>query len=128
VPPFGAAPLPLAQGISGVRERRFWAVKTTVADPDRHEVPAMAQATGNGGLVNHDSVQQRLRGVGIWPGEQEPAVMAKQPGVWPPGRCTTWPALSKTSGPWVAWFALPGAQADFRAAGIARRPEGLNAG
>jgi len=96
VPPFGAAPLPLAQGISGVRERRFCAVKTTVAGPALPHRPAR--------------------------------VMAEQPGVWPPGRCTTWPALSKTSGPWVAWFALPGAQADFRAAGIARRPEGLNAG
>jgi hypothetical protein len=41
----------------------------------------MEPAAGNGGLANDNSVQQWLRGVGVWPGEQEPAVMAKQPGV-----------------------------------------------
>jgi len=41
----------------------------------------MEPAAGNGILVNDNAVEQWLSGVGIWPGEQEPAVMAGQPGV-----------------------------------------------
>jgi len=41
----------------------------------------MELAAGDGGLVNDNSVQQRLSGVGVWPGEQESAIMAEQPGI-----------------------------------------------
>jgi hypothetical protein len=41
----------------------------------------MEPVAGNGGLINDNSVQQWLGGVGVWPGEQEPAIMAEQPGV-----------------------------------------------
>ena len=41
----------------------------------------MAPAAGNGGLIDDNSVQQRLGGVGVWPGEQESAIMAEQPGI-----------------------------------------------
>lgn len=41
----------------------------------------MQAAAGNGGLSNDNSMQQRLSGVGVWPGEQEPAIMAEQPGI-----------------------------------------------
>ena len=41
----------------------------------------MEPAAGNGILVNDNAVEQWLSGVGVWPGEQEPAVMAGQPGV-----------------------------------------------
>ena len=57
------------------------AVSRIVADPDRHDVPAMELAAGDWGLVNDNSVQQRLTGVGVWPGEQESAIMAEQPGI-----------------------------------------------
>jgi hypothetical protein len=57
------------------------AVPRCGTDPDSHHVPAMEPATGNGGLVNDNSVQQWLRGVGVWPGEQEPAIVPRQPGV-----------------------------------------------
>jgi len=40
-PPFGAVTLPLAQGISGVRERRFCAFKTTMAGPALPHRPAL---------------------------------------------------------------------------------------
>jgi hypothetical protein len=41
----------------------------------------MEPAAGNGSLVNDNSVQQWLRGVGVWSGEQESTIMAEQPGV-----------------------------------------------
>ena len=41
----------------------------------------MKPVAGNRGLVNDNSVQQRLRGVGVWSGEQKSAIMAEQPGV-----------------------------------------------
>src|SRR5690348_2732946 len=41
----------------------------------------MEPTAGNGILVNDNAVEQWLSGVGIWPGEQEPAIMAEQPGV-----------------------------------------------
>lgn len=108
-PPFGAATLPLAQGSracangDSARSRRQWrvqryriglhwcerpprfahtaAVSRSVADPDCHDVPAMEPTAGNGGLINDNSVQQWLRGVGVWSSEQESAIMAEQPGV-----------------------------------------------
>jgi hypothetical protein len=41
----------------------------------------METAAGNRGLADDDSVQQWLRGVRVWSGEQESAIMAGQPGV-----------------------------------------------
>ncbi len=63
------------------RFARAAAVSRSVADPDCHEVPAMAPGAGNGGLVNDNSVQQWLGGVRVRSSEQESAVVAEQPGV-----------------------------------------------
>jgi hypothetical protein len=41
----------------------------------------MEPAAGNGVLINDNSVQQWLSGVGVWPGEQESEIMAEKPGV-----------------------------------------------
>jgi hypothetical protein len=41
----------------------------------------MEPVAGKGGLVSDNSVQQWLRGVRVWSGEQESAIMAEQPGV-----------------------------------------------
>jgi len=57
------------------------AVAWSVADPDGHHVPAVEPGAWNGGLVNDDSVEQWLGGVGVRPGEEESTIMAEQPGV-----------------------------------------------
>jgi hypothetical protein len=57
------------------------AVPGAVADPDGHHVPAMEPVARSRCLANDNPVQQRLRGVGVWTGEQQPVIMAEEPGV-----------------------------------------------
>ena len=61
------------------RFARAAAVSRSVADPDCHEVPAMAPGAGNGAWST--TTPQWLGGDGVWSSEQEPAVVAEQPGV-----------------------------------------------